>query len=159
MHSRYLSKRYHVILLTRYVDPGKGPSHKELWKKIKAARQLVAKQEWIAADAGHLKNNFDTLEEAFDVDAYSREGQTTLLNKALEEIKAENYAGNTPPDPSFALSCCGLSLWIFKWKSEAECFGKSVMYIKFCVVGKGDKGPIFMHSLHPDNPPPEGLTE
>jgi hypothetical protein len=146
---------YHVILLKRYVDTGKGPSHKELWKKIEAARKLVADHEWVPADAGHLNDNFDALGEAFDeIDAFSDEGQTELLMTALREIKAENYLDT--PEPAFALSCPGQKLWVFKWKSEAECFGKSVMYIKFCVVGTGEKGPLYVHSIHLDNPPQKG---
>lgn len=145
-----------MILLTRYVDTGKGPGHKELWNKIEAARRLVARREWVAADVSHLSGNFDDLGETFDIDAYSDEGQTELLMTALKEIKAENYFGATPPRPSLALSCCGMKLWIFKWKSEAECFGKSVMYIKFCLEGKGEEGPLYVHSIHLDNPPQKG---
>ncbi len=147
-----------MILLTTYVDTGKGPGHKELWNKIEAARRLVAKGEWVAADLSHLNENFDSLGEAFDqyCDAYSDDGKTELLMTALKEIKAENYFGDTPPEASRALSCCGMKLWIFKWKSEAECFGKSVMYIKFCVEGKGEEGPLYVHSIHLDNPPQKG---
>jgi hypothetical protein len=159
MHSKKLPRRYHVILLKRYVATGKGPSHKELWKKIEAARKLVAAKNWVAVGTTELNEDFDKLGEAFDIDAYSEEGQNLILADALAEIKAENYFEDGAKI-SKALATAGMTLWTFRWQSQKECFGKSTMYIKFCIEGTGQKGPVYIHCIHVDNPPPdeEGST-
>jgi hypothetical protein len=125
-----------------------------------AAIKAVERREWIAAIEENLQAHFDDLGERFDIDAYSVEGQTALLMSALKEIRPYHYDGDRPPAPSVAISTRDLKLWIFRWKSEEECFGRSVMYIKFCIVGAGEKGPVYIHSLHIDNPPEnDGLSE
>jgi hypothetical protein len=143
-----------VILLKRYVDTGRGPSHRELWNKIEAARRLVAAGDWQAVDAGELNEDFDALGEACDIDAYSEEGKKEILTTALAEIKAENYFEDGAKI-SIELATAGMRLWTFRWQSEKECFGKSVMYMKFCIHGTGETGPVHIHCIHIDNPPPD----
>jgi hypothetical protein len=142
-----------VIPLKRYVDTGSGPGHRELWNKIEAARRLVATDDWQPVNATELNEDFDALGQAFDIDAYSEEGKRAILATALAEIKAENYFQDGAKI-SIALGTAGMKLWTFRWKSEKECFGKSVMYMKFCIYGTGEKGPVHIHCIHVDNPPP-----
>ena len=143
-----------MIPLEKYVDRGSGPGHGELWNKIEAARKLVAANDWQPVDATKLNEDFDALGDAFDIDAYSEQGRLQILATALAEIKAENYFDDGAKW-STALGTARMRLWTFKWQSQEECFGKSVMYIKFCIVGSGKKGPAHIHSIHVDNPPPD----
>lgn len=145
-----------MILLKRYADRGSGPSHKELWKKITAAKKLVKSGKWLAVDPFGLSDDLDKLAQKFDTEVETIENQTTLLTTALEEVTAWNYDGGTPPTDSTAPKTQGLKLWIFRWESKKDCFGKSVMYLKFCVDGTGEQGPLWLHSLHIDNPPLKG---
>lgn len=140
--------------MKKYVCTGSGPGYGELWNKINSARKLVAAREWIAADGGKLNEDFDTLGEAFDIDAYSEDGKNEILATALAEIKPENYFADGAKT-SNALATAGMTLWTFIWQSEQNCFGKSAMYVKFCLRGSGAKGPVHIHSLHVDNPPPD----
>ena len=143
-----------MIPLKPYVDKGSGgPGHKELWNKIHAARRLVASGDWQPVDAGELNEDFDALGEAFGIDAYSQYGKDQILVTALAEIKAVNYFDDGAKI-SRELATAGLKLWTFKWQSEKECFGKSLMYIKFCIRGTGENGPVHIHCIHVDNPPP-----
>jgi hypothetical protein len=142
-----------VILLKKYVDTGRGPGHRELWNKIEAARKLVAANAWQPVNLFELNADFDALGEAFNIDAYSTEGKNKILTTALAEIKAENYFEDGAKI-SAALATVRMRLWTFRWQSEKECFGKSVMYVKFCIIGTGDKGPVYIHCIHVDNPPP-----
>lgn len=149
-----------MIPLKRYVDTGGGPSHRELWKKINAARKLVASDDWQPVDVGELNEDFDALGEAFDIDAYSDQGKKKILLDALNEIRAENFF-DEGAKTSTALPTVGMKLWTFRWDSQLDCFGKSRMYIKFCIHGTGENGPVHIHCVHVDNPPPpdeEGST-
>jgi hypothetical protein len=149
-----------VIPLKRYKDDGRGPGDRELWNKIEAARRLVAADDWQAVSATELNEDFDALGDAFDIDAYSENGKKQILTTALTEIKAENYFVDGAKT-SIALATAGMKLWTFRWQSENKCFGKSVMYMKFCIRGTGEQGPVYIHCIHVDNPPPdkEGSSE
>jgi hypothetical protein len=139
----------------KYVQgTGGGPGHRELWKKIEAARKLVANCDWIPVNPGHLDKNFRILEERFGTEWATEEDQIEIIKAALAEIRPCDYCGgDRPPLVSKELAAAGLPMWQFSWKSEQECFGRSAMYMKFSVQGTGEKGPLLIHSVHPDNPP------
>jgi hypothetical protein len=142
-----------VILFCGYV-PGRGrPTLKELGKKIRAARKRISAGDWIAADAGKLLDEFNELADRFDVESTTAEDQSKLLMAALNEINPTHYCGRTPPMRSTLSETKDLELWEFRWQSKEDCFKKSMMYMKFCVVGTGENEPIYVHSLHIDRPP------
>jgi hypothetical protein len=133
-----------------YVDTGKGPSHRELWKKITAAIALIQAGDWIAGNAGHLHGNFRELEEKFGVETTTEEDRTEIIVKCLRELHPRYYSGDCPPEKSFELAVAGQAMFIFKWKSAF--FKNTVMYIKFGLIGTGEKGPACVHSIHPNRP-------
>jgi hypothetical protein len=99
------------------------PSQKELAKKLKEAREsalagriMIVDQEVIAADALEL--------------GYLVEDIAGVLNRALEEIKPSDYAGQKPPQRSYERAILGLGLFAFRWKSRL--MGAEV-YLKFAV--------------------------
>jgi hypothetical protein len=132
------------------------PGERELWKKINAAKKLIAVGDWEPCNPGHLDDNLRELEDKFGTEWATDEDKLDLFKEALSEIKAKHYCETRKqPEVSVELATAGLKMWKFKWQSDKDCFGKCLMYIKFSIVGTGDVGPLWIHSLHPDDPPPQ----
>jgi len=132
------------------------PSERELWNKINAARKLIEDQEWDAPNPGKLDDDLRGLEETFGTEWATDEDKLFLFSEALSEITAGDYCETrNQPEESRELETAGLEMWKFKWQSQKDCFGKCVMWMKFSVIGTGDKGPLWIYSLHIDHPPPE----
>jgi hypothetical protein len=132
------------------------PSESERWNKINAARKLIEAEDWQPVNPGKLDADLRELEDEFGTDWATDEDKIVLLKVALSEIRAEHYFEKRQgPERSRELATAGLEMWKFKWQSSKECFGKCVMYIKFSVIGTGDKGPLWIYSLHIDHPPSE----
>jgi hypothetical protein len=131
------------------------PSERERWNKINAARKLVESQDWKPANPGKLDDDLRELEDEFGTDWATDEDKIALFKEALQEIRAEHYFEKRQgrPGTSNEFETDGLEMWTFKWQSNKDCFGKSVMYMKFSVIGTGDKGPLWIYSLHIDRPP------
>ena len=130
------------------------PSESERWKKINAAIKLIEAEDWKPVSPGKLDHDLRELEDEFDTEWATDEDKLTLLKEALSEIRAEHYCETgKKPEISKEIVTAGLEMWKFKWQSSEDCFGKCVMYIKFSVIGTGDKGPLWIYSLHPDHPP------
>ena len=130
------------------------PTGRECWNKINAARKLVEQERWRAANAGKLDDDLRGLEEEFGTEWAMDEDKLALFAAALSEIKAEHYCEpRSRPEESVELETAGLEMWKFKWQSNEVCFGKCVMWFKFSVIGTGEKGPLYIYSLHKDRPP------
>ena len=113
----------------------KRPSHKEIYGKIRKAKELVSDgsiaivvPDCFAADALAL--------------GYLIEDLPNILSEILLELKAENYAGTKPPQLSYEEQIIDCELFAFRWKSKR--FGCEV-YLKFTL--KDDI--MWLVSLHP----------
>jgi hypothetical protein len=112
------------------------PSHKEINRKIKQAKEAVSENQFsilnpviIAADA---------LELGVDLQNIS-----FILINLLEEITPNHYAGQYPPQRSYEHDIEGYELLAFRWLSKT--LGCRV-YLKFTIKGKR----MWLVSLHED---------
>ena len=112
------------------------PSHKEINRKIKQAKEAVSENQFsilnpviIAADA---------LELGLDLQNIS-----CILIDLLEEITPSHYAGQYPPQRSYEHDIEGYELLAFRWLSKT--LGCRV-YLKFTMKGKR----MWLVSLHED---------
>jgi hypothetical protein len=112
------------------------PSHKEINRKIKQAKEAVSENQFsilnpviIAADA---------LELGVDLHNISY-----VLIDLLEEITPSHYAGQYPPQRSYEHEVEGYELLAFRWLSKT--LGCRV-YLKFTIKGKR----MWLVSLHED---------
>jgi len=113
----------------------KRPSHKEIYGKIRKAKELISdgyieiiEPDCIAADALEL--------------GYLIEDLPNILSEILLEVKAENYAGTKPPQLSYEEQIIDCELFAFRWKSKR--FGCEV-YLKFTLKDNI----MWLVSLHP----------
>lgn len=113
------------------------PSHREILKKLVAAREKVSAADWLAASLEKLLPEFDAL------DLVTLEEQNNALETALNEIAPEFYAGGRPPQRSYEDNCEGAEMFAFSWDSPHH--GKR-MYLKFCFVGET----LYVVSFHED---------
>jgi hypothetical protein len=110
------------------------PSKKELYNKIKTAKEIVTtgniyqiNQGAIAADAIEL--------------GYQIVKLRSILLALFEEVQIENYIGGRPPQKSYETQIKSLELFEFRWLSKK--FGCDV-YLKYSL-----KNEIFyLVSLH-----------
>jgi hypothetical protein len=142
-----------VIPSERYVPTGERPSYREIKKKLLAAIALVELDNWRPVDNDKLEDDFQELARILGVEIAMPEDRKTILLTALNEVDPRNYIGGTPPYPSNHPVTRELDLWIFRWESRGDFFKKSMMYLKFCIVGVGERGPAYIHSIHIDHPP------
>jgi len=112
------------------------PSHKEINRKIKQAKEAVSESQFsilnpviIAADA---------IELGVDLQKIS-----FILVDLLEEITPNHYAGQYPPQRSYEHDIEGYELLAFRWLSKI--LGCRV-YLKFTIKGKR----MWLVSLHED---------
>jgi len=112
------------------------PSHKEINRKIKQAKEAVSRGQFsvlnpviIAADALELGLNLQKI--------------SYILSDLLEEITPNDYVGRYPPQRSYEHDIEGYELLAFRWLSKT--LGCRV-YLKFTV--KGNR--MWLVSLHED---------
>jgi hypothetical protein len=112
------------------------PSHKEINRKIKQAKEAVSENQFsilnpviIAADAVELGINLQNI--------------SYILIDLLEEITPNHYVGQYPPQRSYEHDIEGYELLAFRWLSKT--LGCRV-YFKFTI--KGNR--MCLVSLHED---------
>ena len=112
------------------------PSHKEINRKIKQAKEAVSGGQFsvlnpviIATDALELELNLQKI--------------SYILSDLLEEITPNDYVGQYPPQRSYEHDIEGCELLAFRWLSKT--LGCRV-YLKFTV--KGNR--MWLVSLHED---------
>ena len=112
------------------------PSHKEINRKIKQAREAVSENQFsilnpviIAADAIELGVDLHNI--------------SYILVDLLEEITPSHYTGQYPPQRSYEHDIEGYELLAFRWLSKT--LGCRV-YLKFTI--KGNR--MWLVSLHED---------
>jgi hypothetical protein len=141
-----------VIPSERYIATGERPSYKELGKKLMVAAALVATDNWVPVNPGHLQENWEEMAQEFGIDVETAEDQKKILAAAFGEVRPEHYIGDNPPDTAKELVVAGLDLFVFRWQSKLPLFKNSVMYLKFSIIGKGERGPVYVHSIHLNHP-------
>ena len=112
------------------------PSHKEINRKIKQAKEAVLESRFFILNPFVIAA--DALELGVDLQNISY-----ILIDLLEEIDANNYAGQYPPQRSYEHDIEGYELLAFRWLSKK--LGCRA-YLKFAM--KGDR--MWLVSLHED---------
>jgi hypothetical protein len=142
-----------VIPSERYEPGRERPSYREIRKKLMAAIALVEQGTWRPVEPEKVEDDFQELEKKLGIEIALADDRAIILLTALKEVTPKDYIGHTPPEPSTHSVTRNLDLWEFRWESPNEFFKKSVMYLKFCIVGVGERGPAYIHSIHLDHPP------
>jgi hypothetical protein len=99
------------------------PSHKELNKKIKQAKEVVSKRNINFIKKATIEAellNFDILIDEF----------IPILLNLLNEITPDDYAGHRPPQKSYEDEIDNCDLFVFVWKSVKL---KREIYLKFTI--------------------------
>ena len=112
------------------------PSRKEIYNKIKKAKEAVLTEAIIVIDSEVIA------EDAIEL-GYQAKNLTKVLSDILEEIGPNHYAGSRPPMKSYKSDILDLELFAFRWMSKL--FGCE-SYLKFCI--KQDF--LYLVSLHQD---------
>ncbi len=115
------------------------PSKKELFNKIRDAREAVADGRIEIAEA-HIVAA-DAIELDYDIENDLKD----ILLKILETISPDHYKGLRPPDRSYKKQIKGLDLFAFV--AAPSCFNCSV-YLKFALA----HNTFWLVSLHKDRP-------
>ena len=110
------------------------PTHKELSKKIRLAQKAVAAESVFILN--HVSMAADAIELGYDFSDIN-----DVLAILLHEIVADYYAGNYPPDKSYARQIKNLELFAFRW--ICRFFGCEI-YFKFALKNEQ----IWVVSLH-----------
>lgn len=115
------------------------PSHKELFGKLRSAREAV-KDKRIA-----LLNQLALAADAIELD-YSIELELeAVLFELLEAAAPGNYTGSRPPQRSYEHDIQGLELFAFTVESQRF---KCRIYLKFALQDEM----FWLVSLHQDQP-------
>ena len=112
------------------------PSHKEINRKIKQAKEAVSENQFSILNPVIIAA--DVLELGVDLQNIS-----FILIDLLEEITPNHYAGQYPPQRSYEHDIDGYELLAFRWLSKT--LGCRV-YLKFTIKGKR----MWLVSLHED---------
>jgi len=115
------------------------PSNKELYNKLRLARQAV--------DAGRIAliNPLALAADAIELDYSIELGLNTVLDELLRQTTPAHYAGSKPPLKSYEGDIQGLELFAFVVESSR--FNGRV-YLKFALAGEM----FWLVSLHKDRP-------
>jgi hypothetical protein len=112
------------------------PSHKEINRKIKQAKQAVSENQF------SILNPVSIAADAIELGVDLQEISFTLV-ELLEEITLNHYVGQYPPQRSYERKIKGYELLAFRWLSKT--LGCRV-YLKFTM--KGNR--MWLVSLHED---------
>jgi hypothetical protein len=113
------------------------PSYKELFKKIREAREAVAKGRIVILNQNVI--GCDALELGYLIE----EEIVNVLSGLLDEILPKNYVGKRPPEKSYEDEIKDLDLFAFKVESS---WFRCRIYLKFALTG----GSLWLISLHQD---------
>lgn len=117
----------------------KRPSHKELFGKLRSAREAV-KNRRVA-----LLNQMALAADAIELD-YSIELELeAVLSDLLDEAAPTHYTGSRPPQRSYEQDIQGLELFAFTVESQRF---KCRIYFKFAL----QDAVFWLVSLHQDRP-------
>jgi hypothetical protein len=114
----------------------KRPTHKELYNKIKAAKEAVSNNSVL------IVNPDSIAADALDLD-YLVEDLSEILASLLDEISPNDYAGQHPPERAYEAQIKERELFPFKWHSEL--FGCRI-YFKITLI----EDILWLVSLHRD---------
>jgi hypothetical protein len=112
------------------------PSHKEIYRKIKQAKEAVLENRLSFIDAVSIAA--DALELGYMVSEISN-----ILVDLLAEITPKEYVGQSPPQRSYEENILQCELFPFRWISKR--FG-CMVYMKFALKDKQ----LWLISLHED---------
>ena len=115
------------------------PSHKELYGKLRSARQAIRKER-VA-----LLNQISLAADAIELDYSIALELNAVLAELLEETTPDHYTGSRPPQSSYEQDIQGLELFAFTVASRRF---KCRVYFKFALAGKM----FWLVSLHQDRP-------
>ncbi|OGP73806.1 MAG: hypothetical protein A2V86_09600 [Deltaproteobacteria bacterium RBG_16_49_23] len=110
------------------------PSHKEINRKIKQAREAISDSQFSILNP--VSVSADVLKLGFTI-----EGISNILANLLSEITPVDYAGAYPPQKSYESDILDCELFTFRWASKN--LGGEI-YLKFAF--KGQK--MWVVSLH-----------
>lgn len=115
------------------------PSHKELFGKLRLAKQAVREGQ-IA-----LLNQLSLAADAIDLDFSIERELNAVLSELIEESSPAHYTGSRPPQRSYEQDINGLELFAFAVESRRF---KCRVYFKFAIV----EDTFWLVSLHQDRP-------
>jgi len=113
------------------------PSHKELSRKIRAAKEAVTQGNINLINPAAIIA--DALELGYCIDSDLQD----ILLELLESTSPEDYAGNKPPQKSYEKEIKGVELFAFKKKCS---YFSDDIYYKFTLY----EDELFLVSLHKD---------
>jgi hypothetical protein len=100
----------------------KRPSDRELFKRIKEAKESLKNQDGLFANPSKAVN------ELFEIGIGNANEIWALIIDLLEEISPKDYKGTRPPQKSYEKTISGLELMAFSWWSPKL---EKKMYVKF----------------------------
>jgi hypothetical protein len=115
------------------------PSHKELFGKLRDARDALKRESVFLLDADLIAE--DAMELGYDIG----DELLAVLGELLEDTSPRDYAGSRPPQRSYKPVIEGLELLAFVIESRR--FACRV-YLKFAIA----QGSLWLVSLHADRP-------
>jgi len=110
------------------------PSHKELTRKLKKARELSAEQQLSIVEP------FSFAADAIEL-GYEVEDLCAIVYSLLNEILPDHYAGDMPPQRSYEDCIKDSDLFAFEWQSQVL---PVKVYCKFAIVDDW----LWLVSLH-----------
>ena len=113
------------------------PSHKELSRKIRAAKEAVSQGNISLINSAAIIA--DSLELGYCIESDLRD----ILLELLESTSPEDYAGNRPPQKSYEKEINGVELFAFK---KTCSYFSGDIYYKFTL----HENELFLVSLHKD---------
>lgn len=102
----------------------KRPTDRELFKRIKEAKQFLKDNPGLFANASKVVGELNNLNIGNTNEVW------TLILEFLEELSPKDYRGTRPPQRSYEKLIAGIELLAFSWWSPK--MGKE-MYIKFAL--------------------------
>ena len=120
------------------------PSHKELYGKLRSARQAVNDGQVALLD--QLPLAADAIELGYSIALELN----SVIAELLEEAKPAHYTGSRPPQRSYEQDIKGLELFAFAVESRRF---RCRVYFKFAM----EEGTFWLVSLHQDRPMKEKL--
>ncbi len=115
------------------------PSHKELFGKLRSARQAVS-EEQVA-----LLNQLSLAADAIELEYILELELKSVLSELLNEATPAHYTGRRPPQRSYEQEIQGFELFAFTVDSRRF---KCRVYFKFAMANET----LWLVSLHPHRP-------
>jgi len=122
----------------------KRPSHKELYNKIRGAKEAVS------SGLVNIINQEVIVCDALELDYLIVSDLLNVLSSLLDEISPENYVGKKPPEKSYEQDIQDMDLFAFRVDSS---WFKCKVYLKFALYD----GELWLVSLHQHREKKEAL--